>query len=100
MRAQFKVLLIMTALVPRIAVAHDEADESKAIKKIKLLRGEVLQDKNKPGRPIAVSFMESNRFNGKFLHVLKGAKSLTSLNLNKTQTTDDQLNVLVEFSNS
>src|SRR5580692_5727000 len=91
------MFLAVAILAARIILADDNLDESKAIEKIELLGGKVARDESLPGHPvIAVSFAlaypsDNNRFNEKYLHLLKSFTSLKSLNLNGTKITNDSV---------
>ena len=101
MRASHLMLVsVIVALTSTVIVADDKFDESKTIHKIELLGGSVTRDDTLPGRPvIGVDFRRSNRFNEKYLHLLKSFTSLTTLNLKDSAITDDGMKKIGELTN-
>ena len=97
MRRSALLLLIASAIPSTVAIA---GDQSEAIRKIRLLRGEIRRNDKLPDNPIvSVSFFGSPRFNGKFLHLLKGMDELAYLDLRNTDTTDANLKEIADLEN-
>ena len=94
----FQLLLIFFVMVWDVVPADDNLDESTAIKKIELLGGKITRDESLPGRRVVgVDLHRSNRFNDKYVHLLKSFKNLTTLNICETAITDGGLKDIGEF---
>src|SRR5258707_1010544 len=98
MRAQLLLLFTVVALSGRGVIADDD---SKAIHKIELLGGKVERDDKLPDHPVVgVSFATKNKFNDKYLHLLKPIEAgLTTLDLLDASITDAGLKKIGELKN-
>ena len=90
---RFQIALIAVIVVAiSLVIADDKLDESKAIRKIELLGGMIARDETLPGHPVVgVDFQGSERFNEKYLHLLKPFARLKSLELVGIKITDTGL---------
>lgn len=89
-------LCLFTSTLP----GQEPPDDAKTIEKIDLLRGKIVRDEKRPGRPVvALSFNESHRFSDKYMHLMKEFKYLESLNLTGTRVTDVGLKELAQCGN-
>ena len=88
-QSAFIAIAVLTA---SLVIADDNLDESKAIQKIELLGGRITRDETLPGQPVVgADFQGSERFNEKYLHLLKSFTSLKSLDLVGIKITDTGL---------
>lgn len=98
MRVQIlSVVALVGFAVPALS-AEGIADEAKAIEKIELLGGQIVRSDTLPNRPVVgVSFTTSNRFNDKYVHLLKSFGQLTSLDLLAASITSFGLKEIAEL---
>src|SRR4051794_10449338 len=89
MRSQIILLFAVAGISESILIGQEEINESSAIEKIELLGGRIERDETLPDRPVvSVSFNATNRFNDKYIHLLRAFTNLTKLDLSDATITD------------
>lgn len=92
---QFGVAGLILVLFATTSVAQEPLNEQQAAAKIELFRAVVERDDSLPDRPVvSINLRGIERFNNKYLHVLKSFPNLASLDLSSTRITNPGLKEL------
>src|SRR5579871_3843918 len=91
------LLLAAAVLATSLVFADEDTDESKASKKLVLLGAQITRDESLPGRPVTgVNFWADERFNDKYMHLLKSFPSLTTLDVRFSKSSDAGLKEIAQ----